>query len=76
MPEKVRVSPALLSVIHRPDQAALVELDEPPELDVVELLLLDESEDFAAGLESEEEVDDDSDLAGSELLPDERLSVR
>ncbi|GAB3947565.1 hypothetical protein GCM10029976_077080 [Kribbella albertanoniae] len=43
----------------------------------------EESEDFAAGLESDEDedededdVEDDSDLAGTALLPDERLSVR
>ena len=58
-----------------------MELDDPPVLDD-ELVLLgeldeEESADFAAGLDSdEEELDDDSDLAGTELLPDERLSVR
>jgi hypothetical protein len=81
MPEKIRVSPAPASQLSTGrGQAALVpeadELLEDPdagdELLVEELEELEESDDEleAAG------VDDDSDFAGIEPLPDERLSVR
>jgi hypothetical protein len=80
MPEKVRVSPAPPSVIHRANQAALVELEELPVLDEEEVEEEDdESEDFGADLVSDDEdedEEDDSALAGTELLPLERLSVR
>ncbi|NIK56845.1 hypothetical protein BJY22_002562 [Kribbella shirazensis] len=80
MPEKVRVSPAPASQLSTGGgQAALVpeddelledELDDEP--DVPE----EPDEPVDDDPEDDPEEDDDSDFAGTELLPDDRLSVR
>ena len=76
MPEKIWTSPASLPVIHREFQAALVlEDDELPAEESFEA-----DDDFEDSDEDDEPLeldeDDASALAGVELLPDERLSVR
>jgi hypothetical protein len=92
MPEKVRVSPAPApqlstgAVVHREDQAALLldDEDEPPDDELVfeespdkELPEDDESPEPEDEEEGEADVEaDDSDFAGTEVLPVERLSFR
>ena len=81
MPEKVRVSPTTASQLSTGgDQAALLpeEVDDEP-LD--DELLDDEDEEVedeeSDDLEVEEEDDEESeDVAGTDPLPEERLSVR
>lgn len=81
MPEKVRVAPAPASQLSTGcGQAALLPEvaepldDEPDDADAdepdVPVAAVDDDE------ESDEDVEDDSDFAGTELLPDDRLSVR
>jgi hypothetical protein len=91
MPEKVRVSPASTpqlstgAVVHREDQAALLLDDEdesPDDFDFEEpseeeLPEDDEDSPEPDDEEGEEDVEaDDSDFAGTELVPVERLSFR
>jgi hypothetical protein len=80
MPEKIRTSPASLPVIHRKDQAALVleddELPDEESFEVDEDFEDSDDEDDADDELLEPDEDDDSDFAGTEPLPDERLSVR
>ena len=78
MPEKVRVSPATASQLSTGSrQAALVpeEADELVELLDDEVELLDEdSDDLDVDVEDDDEESDDA--AGTEPLPEDRLSVR
>lgn len=78
MPEKVRVSPATASQLSTGSgQAALVpeELDELEELPAEDVEPLDdESDDLAA--DEDDEEDESEDFAGTEPLPEDRLSVR
>ncbi|GAA1138444.1 hypothetical protein GCM10009630_41730 [Kribbella jejuensis] len=80
MPEKVRVSPATASQLSTGGRQAALDPEEVDELldDEVELLddeveLLDEESD---DLDVEEEDDESEDAAGTEPLPEDRLSVR
>jgi len=81
MPEKVRVSPAPSRQLSTGAvvQAALVPEDDEPleddEEDPDEEEPDDEPDPFDDELEEEPE-DEDSDFAGTELLPEDRLSVR
>ena len=75
MPEKVRVSPApapQLSTGAGDDQAALVFV--PVDEAAAEVALVDEEDEESDDVEELDDVD--SDLAGTLLLPEERLSVR
>jgi hypothetical protein len=84
MPEKVRVSPAPASQLSTGSgQAALVPedaepLDEEPDDDAAddEPDVPAEVDDAPDDEDSEEDAEEDSDFAGTELLPDDRLSVR
>lgn len=83
MPEKVRVSPAPSRQLSTGAvvQAALVPeddepLDDEPDPEEPEDPEEDEPDDEPDPFDDEPDPEDDSDFAGSELLPDDRLSVR